>query len=195
MTVIDKFNSANYGTKTCVIEEGGIINFDPDSLKDVVGGNKLTYDEYLDIQIHSLGKMRTYFEICYFNIGLEFMGQISKKTKDHICFERIYISGMYPDGIMFEGKEDHVWMDICGFEAYQIGNCVSFFAEVYRYLKTGNGKLLDYSLRYPKQIKKIDSYRLPADEELFRQCMDLIMCETCWLNEHCNRQYCILKSK
>ena len=42
---------------------------------------------------------------------------------------------MYTDGTMFDGKEDHVWMDKSGFEEYTIGDGVSFGAEVYRYVK------------------------------------------------------------
>ena len=52
-----------------------------------------------------------------------------------ICLKRIFISGMYTDGTMFDGKEDHVWMDKSGFEEYAIGDGVSFGAEVYRYVK------------------------------------------------------------
>ena len=47
----------------------------------------------------------------------------------------VFISGMYTDGTMFDGKEDHVWMDKSGFEEYAIGDGVSFGAEVYRYVK------------------------------------------------------------
>ena len=51
------------------------------------------------------------------------------------CLKRIFISGMYTDGTMFDGKEDHVRMDKSGFEEYAIGDGVSFGAEVYRYVK------------------------------------------------------------
>ena len=51
------------------------------------------------------------------------------------CLKRIFISGMYTDGTMFDGKEDHVWMDKSGFEKYAVGDGVSFGAEVYRYVK------------------------------------------------------------
>lgn len=87
-----------------------------------------------------------------------FKGQIEKVKSKHVCFKatphnltkrrqrlagtivrrclkRIFISGMYTDGTMFDGKEDHVWMDKSGFEEYAIGDGVSFGAEVYRYVK------------------------------------------------------------
>lgn len=64
-----------------------------------------------------------------------FKGQIEKVKSKHVCFKRIFISGMYTNGTMFDGKEDHVWMDKSGFEEYAIGDGVSFGAEVYRYVK------------------------------------------------------------
>ncbi len=99
---------------------------------------------------------------------------------------------MYSDGCdFFEGKEDHVWMNIQGFEDFKIGECVSFFADVYKYIKTGNGKVLDYSLRNPQGIKQIDSYQLPSDDDIIRQSINQILCETCYLSEHCNRTNCL----
>ena len=53
-----KLKKEFYGTKTCVQSEYGTIDFDPDSMGDVVGGDKLTYDEYLDILMRS-GQMKT----------------------------------------------------------------------------------------------------------------------------------------
>lgn len=81
-----------------------------------------------------------------------------------------------------------------GFEDYKVGDCLTFFAEVYRYVKTGNGKRIDFALRNPKGIKKIDSYELPTDDELMLQSIDAIICETCYLNEHCSG-YCFLSKQ
>lgn len=50
---------------------------------------------------------------------------------------------MYLDGVMFDDKEDHVRMSKTGFEELDVGDSVSFSADVYRYVKTGNGKLID----------------------------------------------------
>lgn len=76
-----------YGTKTCVqTSEWGNIDFDPDSMSDVVGGEKLTYDEYLDILMKSGKNVRGWFEMCYHEMPLEFAGQIEKINKDNICF-------------------------------------------------------------------------------------------------------------
>lgn len=156
-----------------------------EEFKDVVGGKKLTYEEYVSILDQSKGKTRNDFELCFHTIPLGFKGQIEKRSKDKICFKRIFIEGMYPDGLCYEGKEDHVWMDVEGFQDYQEGESLSFFADVYRYLKTGNGKVIDFGLRNPKGITLIDSYELPTDEELIRQEIDSIICETCFLNEQC----------
>ncbi len=185
---------AHYGENTVLSDYGG-LDFSPKAMNDIVGGEKLSYNDYLDIQIQSNGKQRTSFKNCYYNYPCEFKGQIEKITKDTICFNRIYILGMYLDGDMFEGKEDHVWMDKKGFESFKVGDCVKFFAEVYRYLKTSNGKLIDYSLRNPEGIKKIGSYELPSDEELIMQEIDYIICETCYLGEQCNRMCCMRPQK
>ena len=195
MENLDDFKKAHYCKKVCVADEGGVIFIDPESIKDVVGAEKMKYDEYLDIQIASLGKQRSYFTTCYFNIALEFKGKVERITKSNICFERIYISGMFSDGTMFDGKEDHVWMNKKGFESFSIGDCVQFTAEVYRYLKTSNGKFIDYSLRNPIGITRIQSYDLPSDEELMMQGINSILCESCYLNEHCSYVSCMRPKK
>ena len=88
-----------------------MVMFNPDSQKEVVGAEKMTYDEYLDVQIASLGKLRREFVNLYFNIPMGFKGEIEKVNKDKVCFKRIFTLGMFFDGGMFDGKEDHVWMD------------------------------------------------------------------------------------
>lgn len=175
-----------YGDNIFVFSKFGNIDFSPSGKSDIVGGEKLTYDDYLDIQFQSSDKHRSWFEMCYYNIPGRFMGCIEKKAKKNICFKRIYVSGMYPDGVCFEGKEDHVWMNIHGFEDFKIGDRVSFYASVYRYIKTGNGKVLDFSLRDPKGIEQIDSYQLPSDKDILMQSIEQIICETCYFSEHCN---------
>ena len=180
-----------YGDNIFVSSKFGDIDFSPDGKADIIGGEKLSYDDYLEIQIQSYGKQRSWFALCYYNIPDEFIGCINKKTKKNICFQRIYVSGMYPDGDCFEGKEDHVWMDIRGFEDFKVGDCVSFYAEVYRYIKTGNGKILDYSLRNPEDIRQIASYDLPSDDDLIKQSINQILCETCCFSEHCTKTYCL----
>ena len=195
MSNFNDFKKANYRQKVCASTEGGVVFFDPDSIKDVVGAERMEYDEYLDVQIDSLGKTRSYFTMCYFNIPLEFKGRVERITKDNICFERIYISGMFSDGVMFDGKEEHVWMCKDGFNDLKVDDCVQFSADVYRYLKTSNGKIIDYSLRNPKGIKKIDTYELPSNEELMMQEIDSIICETCYLGEQCNRMCCMRSQK
>ena len=180
-----------YGDDIFVLSKFGNIDFSLNGTTDIVGGEKLTYDDYLDVQIQSYGKQRSWFAMCCYNIPDKFMGCIEKKAKKNICFQRIYVSGMYPDGDCFEGKEDHVWMDIQGFEDFKVGDCVSFNSEVYRYIKTGNGKILDYALRNPQDIQQITSYELPSDDDLIKQSINQILCETCYFSEHCSKTYCL----
>ena len=176
----NEFKQAHYGTKTCVQTEGGAVLFNPDSQKEVVGAEKMTYDEYIDVQIASLGKLRREFANLYFNIPMGFKGELEKANKNKVCFKRIFMTGMFLDGDMFDGKEDHVWMDKKGFSEFQIGDSVEFFAEVYRYVKTGNGKQIDFGLRNPEGIRKIPPYELPTDEELADQSINMIICEACY---------------
>ncbi len=190
-----KIKDVNYGKNVCVAYEGGIVIYTPESIKDVVGAENMTYDEYLIVQRKSFGKIRRYFECCYFNHPIEFKGKITKIAKDNICFNKIFVIGMFSDGQMFDGKEQHVWMNNAGFEKYNIGDCVSFFAEVYRYVKTGNGKHIDYSLRNPKNIKQIEEYQLPTDDYLILQGIDSIICESCMLYDSCNKNICLMNPK
>lgn len=183
--------AAYYGEEDCISNEDGIVFFKPDSQKDVIGADKMSYDEYIDVQLASLGHdYRSGFANGLFNYL--FKGQIEKVNAKHVCFKRIFISGMYPDGVMFDDKEDHVWMEKTGFEEFAVGDSISFGAEVYRYVKTGKGKLIDYGLRNPKGIKKIEEYQLPSDDELRMQMIEEIICETCYLSEHCNSVSCLL---
>lgn len=186
---------SNYCKKVVQMTEGGSIDFDPDGLKEVVHGDKLTYNDYIDAQINALGKTHGGFQWCFYNIPFGFRGQIEKITDEFVCFQRISIEGMYLDGICFDDREQHIWMDLKGFEKFQPGDNVEFSAEPYRYLKTGNGKQIDYGLRNPTDVKKIGEYHLPTDDELMHQELNLIRCEACYLNESCNKINCIFGNK
>lgn len=92
---------------------------------------------------------------------------------------------------VYKGKEDHVWMDMEPFEEYQVGDCLSFGGEIYRYLKTKNGKQISFGIREPYDIKKIESYELPSDDDMLMQAVDQMICEVCMFNEHCYMGMCI----
>lgn len=186
-----KFKREYYGTNLVVLSSWGTINFSKSSMNDVVGGEKLTYSEYLDVMKMSGGSVRSSFEMCYYEVPVEFTGQVERITKDNICFKRIYVCGMFLDGECFEGKEDHVWISKIGFDKCRVGDCFKFHAEVYRYLKTSNGKRIDYGLRNPEDIMKIESYELPSDDELLMQNIDQIICEGCMFRDHCYGGMCI----
>jgi len=179
-------NKAQCVQKTRAQSEEGDAILIPGNQKDVVGAGKMSYDEYLAVLKDSQGKQRREFARLFFNIPLSFKGEIEKKNAKKVCFKRIFTTGMYPDGEMFDGKEDHVWMDKADFEEFQVGDSVQFTAEVYRYVKTGDGNLIDYGLRNPEEITPIPSYELPTDEELAEQEINSIVCETCYLREHCS---------
>lgn len=131
-----KFKKEFWGKKLLATTEWGLIDFDPQGKDDMVGGDTLSYDEYLDLQMQSGKKVRTYFEICYYDADFfSFKGRIKRinTKKQLLCFERIFVEGLYGNGDGFTGKEDHVWMSLTGFENYHVGDCLSFVAEVYRF--------------------------------------------------------------
>lgn len=183
--------SDHYGENIHVICEYGVIDFSPESMNDIVNPGKLTYDDYIDLQIRSAEKQRDWFKQCHYEMDADYKGKIERKTKDRICFERIYVCGWYEDGTGFEGKEDHVWMDIRGFEDFEPNDCVRFVADTYVYIKTGNGKYIDYGLHDPEDIEKIESYEVPTDEDLKLQAVDRIICETCLFADHCDGIFCL----
>ena len=51
--------------------------------------------------------------------------------------------------------------------------------------------MIDFGLRNPENIKKIESYELPSDDELLMQSIDQIICETCMFRDHCYGEMCI----
>lgn len=170
----------------------GILDFSPDTYRDVVCAGKLTYADYIDIQLNSLGKQRRWFETCFYNIPTKFTGRIGAVKDDTVCFEAIRVEGMFRDGTCFTGRETHVWMQKSGFEKYTAGDSLSFTAEVYRYVKTGNGeRLLDYGLRNPREIRKVESYDVPNDSDLASQAINAAICETCPMNEQCSGIVCL----
>ena len=166
--------------------DDGNIAFSEKSWMETESKIPLSYDDYLDLQLLTAKDCRHGFERCYYDsFGSHFRGQIQKITKDNICFRRIYIEGNCYDLEGFEGKEDHVWVNRKGFEQFKVGDCVGFFAEPYRYIRTSNGKSIDFGIRNPDLIEKIEPYELPSDEKLLEQEIDALICETCLFREHC----------
>lgn len=188
--LVEEYSHSGYHLQT----EFGIIDMSNDAMKDVVGGEDLSYEEYLQAVFNSRNIRRHCFEYCYYsNAWCEFKAQISRfdKKKGKVIFNRIYISGGLMDGDCYEGKEDHVWMDIEPFGEYQEGDCLSFGGEIYRYLKTRDGKQISFGIRKPYDISKIEYYELPTDDDMIMQAVDRMICEVCMFNEHCYMGMCI----
>ena len=188
---------AHYGTKASFqIPEVGIIFFDRELAKDIVGGEKLSYEDFIDIQIQTKLDFRSSFFMCWVYTPMGFKGEVETFAKGKICFKRIYDEYMLPDTSIHMGKEDHVWMSSEGFEKLNKGDCISFFAEVYRYIKKSDGKKLDYGLRNPEGIEKINKYDLPSDDDLLMQEIDSMLCETCSMADFCStRSNCMRDPK
>lgn len=136
--------------------------------------------------------------ICFIYTPIsDFYGTIARRSKDkkRICFNRIFFTYMYPDGMTADAIEDHVWMDGADFASFAVGDSVSFYAEVYRYLKTGNGKQLAFGLRSPCGIRRCAPYALPSEKELRAQRMELSCCDNCYLGDCCSRVSCMLNRR
>lgn len=188
--LVEEYKHSGYQLQT----EFGILDMSDDAMKDVVGGEDLSYEEYLQAVFNSRNIRRHCFEYCYYsNAWCDFKGQISRfdRKKGKVIFNRIYISGGLMDGDCYEGKEDHVWMDIEPFEKYQEGDCLSFGGEIYRYLKTRNGKQISFGIRKPYDISKVEAYELPSDDDMIMQAVDQMICEVCMFKEHCYMGMCI----
>ena len=72
-----------------MLSEFGTIDFSPEKLKKIEGGEKLSYDEYLEIQRKSAKDCRHYFEMCYYEMALGFKGQIEKKNSKNIRLRKV----------------------------------------------------------------------------------------------------------
>ena len=193
-----KFVNEYKGKEMIIQSEFGIIDMAKDAMKDIYKGDELTYEEYLEALFNSRNNIREYFEYFYYsNASCFFKGRISRfdRGRGKVIFERIYVFGVLMDGECCEGKEDHVWMDIESFEKYNEGDCLSFNAEIYRYLKTKNGKQISFALKNPCEISKVNAYELPSDEELLRQSVEKIVCEICIYNDQCYTGLCIANEK
>lgn len=186
-----KFYKKNYRTTF----EAGMIDFSPDSMNTVRGGSFKSYDEYLEVQRQSCGKQRRYLEQCYYEhcFDVECKGQIERfdDARGKVLFKRIMISGMHSDGCGFYGKEDHVWTDKAAFGDYSPEDCVRFTAIVYRYLRHGEGKSIDYGLENADSVSKCGSYEVPTDEQLVQQQIEQLVCETCHFHDHCFMGMCV----
>lgn len=185
-----------YRKDTLLKYHGGIINFSPESINSVENGTFKSYDEYLEVQERSCGKIRTYFEMSYYyGCSCDFKGQVARVNAldGTVLFKQITIEGFYGDGDGFYGKEDHVWISTEDTSAFQPGESLSFNAEVYRYMKHGgqDGKLIDYGLRDISDIRKIESYEVPTEEELVDQQISQLVCETCLYHDQCSGVSCI----
>ena len=132
----ERIKQQYYGKKQLLIYDDRFVNFDPDSKNDIVGGEKLTYDEYIDIQMRSPNDKGSLFICAIYTPISDFYGTIARRSKDkkRICFNRIFFAYMYPDGMTADAIEDHVWMDGADFASFAVGDSVSFYAEVCRYL-------------------------------------------------------------
>lgn len=162
-----------------------------DNLKRVP--SMMDYDNFLAIGRKSIGRSRQDFARIYYDVGsyVYCKGKIQRinSKKNSICFEKVYIynpSYMELNGNIYEGKENHVWVNSTAFSGFEVGDTVEFNARIYVYIKTGNGKQLDFGLKRVENVNKIDGYFLPSDDDRLRQNIQNAICEICLFVDHCN---------
>ena len=89
---VEKYSHSGY----LVQSEFGTIDTTDDAMKDVAGGENLSYEEYLQVLFNSRNIIRHCFEYCYYsNAWCDFKGRISRfdKKKGKVIFNCIYVSG------------------------------------------------------------------------------------------------------
>ena len=99
---VEEYSHSGY----LVQSEFGTIDTTDDAMKDVAGGENLSYEEYLQVLFNSRNIIRHCFEYCYYsNAWCDFKGRISRfdKKKGKVIFNCIYVSGGLMDGDCYEG--------------------------------------------------------------------------------------------
>lgn len=191
-----KVRKRYFGRDVVVRRGSGWVDFSPDGMDRIRNGAFRSYKEYLEVQKKSCESCRVYFAMCSMagSITDSFIGRLDRfdPMKEHVLFRRIMVNGMFSDGIGFFGKEDHVWMDAEPFSEYQPGDCLSFRAEIFRYMRQNPEKRIDYGLECPTEIRKVESYHVPTDEELVNQQIEQLVCETCRYEKHCYFRECLM---
>lgn len=81
------------------LEYGRAVDYSEQFFQAVKNKKNLSHEDIINIQKSSVGKVKGGFQKAYYNIGLSYKGQIEKKNDKYICFQRIFIEGMYPDGM------------------------------------------------------------------------------------------------
>lgn len=149
-------------------------------------GTNVSYDDYLDLQRISFYKdMRSHFLWIYHNLGIgDFCGKITKANDNYFCFNKIYSNAMdLYDCTFLSGIEQHVWIERKELDGVGVGDCVSFSAEVYQYVKKNCGLSLDFGLRNLSNVEKIKEYMLPSERDMFDKQANKLLYDTCDLAE------------
>lgn len=183
--------------------EFGTVALSRDAMKDVHNGENLTYEEYLQAIFNSLDDRRESFENCYYakkycgGNKCNFKGQISgfDKKSGKVIFNSIYISTGLKGDDYYDGNEEFVWMDVSPFENYQVGDCLAFEGEIYRYLETSNGNRILFGVRDLCGISKIEECKLPNEDDLLMQDVDEMLCQVCEFSEQCHAGTCVINKE
>lgn len=178
---------AFWHTKYGVISEWGLIDFDPKTKANLVGGENLSYREYIELQKRSGRHVKQsleqfYYDACYYT----FMGQITdiNHANDQVLFDKLIIDAIYMDGSCTTAIEEHISIPVQGFERYQKGDGVRFAADIYRYITKDN--MIDYGLKCFSEVRPMPVAEIPTEEDIKRQKIEDIICkELCMYRDRC----------
>lgn len=190
----EEFKDENRGREYLVLSEYGPIRFSRDGMKDVVGGENLTFEEYLDAQ-KPTSKTRTGLQSAYYQCPeCDFMGIISRKNSRKVLFKRLYISGFDSYMENFSSTEKNVWVDVRKFRDFNVGDAVSFTGTIYQYLFTNGKQQINYAVKKPDNVVKVNEKDIPSDRDVMEDSLRALVCDTCMLQEHCNG-FCLMENK
>ncbi|MBD5316602.1 MAG: hypothetical protein HDS11_02880 [Bacteroides sp.] len=171
----NNFKKKNYNKNTIFYSSNGYISFSRKDWQAVQTNNyKLSYDEYLDAQHNFLDSFAGYqqlTELYFFNKKFGwFTGKIIRMAKEHVLLSNFSINKDHLSTNLNEvvvNKDDLIWLKKDNFTNFQVGDIVSFAAEIFSYLQNENEIM--YSLKNPKNVTKIKSRAVTDQDFDFEQ--------------------------
>lgn len=174
---------SNYKKNTIIQDYEFTVDFSLNNYERLEkNGTNISYDDYLDLQRISFYKdMRSHFLWIYHNLGVgDFCGKITKANNNYFCFNKIYSDAMDSYDCTFSsGIEQHVWIERKELDGVGVGDCVSFSAEVYQYVKKNGGLGLDFGLHNLSNVKRIKEYKLSSERDMLDEQVTKLLYDTC----------------
>lgn len=165
-----------YNTDTVLCMEGGGIIFSKRifEAKKVEYGEWLSYDNYLDLQYYSIGRIHSaLFGIFADCSSADALGKIEAidTVNKRIYFSKLWVRQLDPSPWSgYEEFEEHIWIDQQGLEEFEVGDCIMFEAAVTRYLRNADSDprnyAIDFKLNSFRVVDTVNEDFLPTDDML-----------------------------